>query len=735
MCSAPVVFRGTPPPSVQPSGDGWRHPPVIELPLGNDYELPPYLWGDNAGIAISGDTGSGKSNLMEVLIQLVIDSGYGVTVFDPHGDLARAALEHCLDAGESVRRRVNYICPSDPRYAVPLNPLAVDGDQASDLERAARRRVKVAHVARIMLHAWGETDFDSKPVLYKWTHRLLNTVASLGMTLADVGLFLDIESPMYETLVEAVPDLMARHEMAELPEMRPTDREAVIGSTRNRVMGFLSNPVVEATLGRAADAFSTRRAIREQQINLVNLEPGGVLSEEDQQIFANLYLNEALHAVFNTKPEERVPHFLFIDELPVFASCAPQLTAAMRQVRKMLLRCVTAFQGTNFFPERTEDQLLHAILGQSGAHFVLRHIDPVDAKFCGEFLALPGLDALKVKHELRQPVQYQDGFTVETLVDVADNFAQAIQMGGTRTEGSTLSDTWNEDATVTDSRVETDQASQSKSKQASQTNSSSHTDGTADASGFANGTSDSTQMDRGALVRAYTNARNQVHNSQHTVNSADVVGSSSTNMEGTTDQLSRSIANGSQSGRREGWGGSTARQLTSAFNWGFRQQSGGSRTVKQTLVPVMKWMEITSSVQFYSLDEQNALWSRDIACLAQGHAFMYVPTRGVVLVHIPLADGPYRDASPQFRVRKRDAFISRLLERPGYITPEQLIRERQEMLNNLLRELSSIGQTNNRSLGPPTGGGLMVPGQAPLAAEFPDLDGLDLDDTDQILDI
>ena len=60
-------------------------------------------------------------------------------------------------------------------------------------------------------------------------------------------------------------------------------------------------------------------------------------------------------------------------------------------------------------------QHLGAFIGQCGTHFYFRHCDPVDAKFFGEIVALPALDPLKVKHQLTQSQQYQDGFDVVVL--------------------------------------------------------------------------------------------------------------------------------------------------------------------------------------------------------------------------------------------------------------------------------------------------------------------------------
>ena len=80
--------------------------------------------------------------------------------------------------------------------------------------------------------------------------------------------------------------------------------------------------------------------IQQQGILIVDLSRGGLLRDEDVEIFANLILHEVLYAAFNMPRNERVPHFVFADELPVFASSFDLITWALTQVCKFKLRFV-----------------------------------------------------------------------------------------------------------------------------------------------------------------------------------------------------------------------------------------------------------------------------------------------------------------------------------------------------------------------------------------------------------
>jgi hypothetical protein len=309
----------------------------------------------------------------------------------------------------------------------------------------------VGHVARILLYAWGERDFNSRPVLFKWLNRVLTTMATAGLTLADARHFFNVGSDVYRALTSTVPDVLARVEMNELAEMRPREREDLIASTRNRLLGFLENPLVELTLGRPHGWLDASTMIRDRQITIISLEQRGVLREEDQQIFANLWLCELLNAAYNLPRHERALHAIFLDELPQFAPSFDVLTHALAQVRKFKLRLVGAFQGTQMFPDRTEDRLLNALIGQCGATIVHRHKNPVDAKFFGELVTLPVLNPLAEKHRLTQWQQYQDGNDVAFLTDSNETWSDADQSGGSRSNAQ--SDTTTD--TTTDNRSST----------------------------------------------------------------------------------------------------------------------------------------------------------------------------------------------------------------------------------------------------------------------------------------
>lgn len=165
-----------------------------------------------------------------------------------------------------------------------------------------------------------------------------------------------------------------------------------------------------------------------------------------------------MYAAFNTPRAERVPHFVFLDELPVFSSSFPLITSALTQVRKFLVRFVCAFQGTQMFEERTEDRLLNILIGQCNAHVIFRHKNPADARFFADVLHLSTADPNRIKHVLRTPQQFQDGHDLVTLMDEAENWSDAEQDGGGDSNAASTTDTTTDGTTDTQGRTTTESA-------------------------------------------------------------------------------------------------------------------------------------------------------------------------------------------------------------------------------------------------------------------------------------
>jgi hypothetical protein len=670
------------------------------LDLAQYRSLPPWLFDEAAGgISISGDSGTGKSSLTASIFSVLARQAppargrapVGCTLLDPAGDLARQCKRIAL-AIPSARKRLFFISPAGmDDLTFPIRPLYVDPTGLSPEDHHDRLTRRVSIAARILLHAWGEMDFNLKPLLMKWTTRLLETVAALGLSFVDAELFVrEVGSPLYSILTQAVPDLMARLEYEELADMRAVDRESFIASTKNRFLGLLKNRRVRNVLsGLPTPGASTiRDLIRSGAIIIVDLSAHGKLRPEDQQILANCWLTEILDAVENFEEHERTPHVLLIDELPTFASppCMEQLAHCLRTCRKTLFRCAANFQGTNFFPDRHEDRTLHAFVGQCGTMFTFRHKNPVDAKFFGEILRLPTLaaDLHRPKHILMQDVQFQDGHDLVTLVDEGTSASSTEGQGGGEAWGTNRQDTLTHGTTNTETDTETQGTSEA----------------TQEGSTRVGTRSDSVHEDRERLHEAVTRARAEAEGTNRSA----------------TRGANRSSGHAQARGTQESTAQAQGEHHDEHHDWSRQRQQGTSKTYKQTLVPRTAWRRVIQTIEWYSPDQLNLITASEIAGLQIGEAFLYAAGRPPVRVHIVLQRDPYR-LTPKYASKQEAAYVAELHQCPEYVPTQLIQEERERFLQALIRNVQEALQHQHQAQIPLVGGRevLVIDESSPLA--------------------
>ena len=114
---------------------------------------------------------------MKVLMQSLALEGYGFLFVSPHASDPSDMLRWCMAQKESIRNRVIYIDPADTSRTTCLNPLAVEPTDDPILYKA-RLTNKIGHVSRILLAAWGEEDFNSRPRLFTWTMRISDHIGT-----------------------------------------------------------------------------------------------------------------------------------------------------------------------------------------------------------------------------------------------------------------------------------------------------------------------------------------------------------------------------------------------------------------------------------------------------------------------------------------------------------------------------------------------------------------------------
>jgi hypothetical protein len=625
---------------------------LIEPPRTTE-DLANTLWSNLgvSGVQISGDAGSGKSVFAQQCFRsLARESQGALLVIDPPGDYAKACRNDTLHLGKSVANRTHYIKYGDADMIVPINPLHVR-HTADANKYQARLSCRVAHCAHLLLSAWGQDSWDGTPLLFKWTTLFLNSLAKMGLPMAEVRHFLNPHSEVFRQLAEHVPDYFAQMELARLIDLKPDKVLEQLQSTANRFLGFFDNPIVEATLGFMDGCVDVRQMIRDKQIVIIDLEPCGQLREEDVQILANIWLAEWLHEVFTAEQQDRCPTAIICDELPVFRPSFNLIERSLRMRRKTLTRFFGLHQGTQGFPNGTDDPLLHHIVGQTGIKAYFRHVDPVDNQFFGDVLAIPQLDPHKEKFRHMEREQYHAGYDVITLVDRVYNAAYSETEGGSTAASDALAENWNWGIDV----GKTDQKTDASGSGA--TFGVGHTDNEATNESCSN--YDGASQDQRRVSQAYNNAVGNTRGA--TKGSADTVNQSQ------TKNRSQSSARGTKVGVKEGGGGSRTSTRDAGHNWQRSVNRGASVSYRQQLM------------------------ASAVARQRTGQCLVYVAGVGVAQVEIPFASDPFA-GTPRTLQKKLAAYFEQLHQLPQYHQLAAVIEYRRQLLPNVIRELRKLGR-------------------------------------------
>lgn len=321
-------------------------------------EVPCYFDTDalTRHVHVLGKTGMGKSTLLQTLIAGLVESGAGVGIIDPHGDLAKWALR-CVPTHR--RDDVVWIDPADPDFAPSLNLVS------SAIPEAHRPRVASVLLAAFR-HIWAES----------WGPRLEHILYHALRTLLDVENASLVALPRLLTdeayrasLVKQSRDPFIRSFWsAEFDAWDKRFRAEAIAPILNKLGQLVAIPALRESLGQVRLSVDFADILRSGRVLIASI-PKGRLGDDASRLFGALITSSLSAAAMEraSLPEyERKPFTLIIDEAQNFLSDA--LATILSESRKFGLSLVLAHQ----FIEQAPPSLQAAILGNVGTTFAFR---------------------------------------------------------------------------------------------------------------------------------------------------------------------------------------------------------------------------------------------------------------------------------------------------------------------------------------------------------------------------
>ena len=314
-------------------------------------------------VYILGQTGTGKSGLLELLTLSDIFYDQGFALIDPHGDFALNILSYI------PKRRINdvvYFNPADTEYPIGFNPLEIT-DSASKGQVCS----ELIGVLKRLFESWGP----------RLEYILRNTILALldnpNSTMLDITRMLT-EKSFREQVVGNIDDPVIKNFWVnEFASWNEKFASEAVAPVLNKVGAFTANPLIRNIVGQTQSTFNIRRIMDDGKILIVNLSRG-LVGEDNAAVLGSLLVTKIQLAAMSRadipKLQDRRPFYLYVDEFQNFAT--ESFSVILSEARKYALNLTIA----NQYISQMEEHVRSAVFGNVGTMITFR-VSPDDSPF------------------------------------------------------------------------------------------------------------------------------------------------------------------------------------------------------------------------------------------------------------------------------------------------------------------------------------------------------------------
>jgi hypothetical protein len=304
---------------------------------------------------IIGQTGTGKSKLLENLAFQDMMDGKGFAFIDPHGDSAEELL------GMVPKERVEdviYFSPGDMEMPIGLNLFEFETEDQRDF------LIQESIAMLYKLYDPGHTGIVG-PRYEHWFRNAALTVMSdreKGSTFIDVPQVFNDQSFTDEKLKHVKDRTVLDFWNKEMAQTSEANKSEVLGWFVSKFGAFLSNEMMRNIIGQTKSGFDLREIMDNKKILLVNLSKGRT-GELNSQLLGMIFVMKFQAAAMGRAdiPEsEREDFSLYVDEFQNFAT--DSFESILSEARKYRLSLILA----NQFMTQLTDKIREAIIGNIG---------------------------------------------------------------------------------------------------------------------------------------------------------------------------------------------------------------------------------------------------------------------------------------------------------------------------------------------------------------------------------
>ena len=307
-------------------------------------------------VYIIGQTGAGKSGLLELFALSDVFYNQGYCIIDPHGDFA---IDNLRFVPKSRIKDVVYFNPADTAHPVAFNPL--------ELSDPARKPNVSSEVIGVLKRMFGESWGPRLEHILRYT--LLALLDRPETTLLDISRMLTDKDFRKETLDYCKDVTVLQFWKQEFGTWGDKQVTESIAPVLNKVGAFTANPIIRNIIGQPKSSFDVRKIMDEGKILVVNLSKG-LIGEDNAGILGAFLVTKVQLAAMSRSDipdvKDRRPFYLYVDEFQNFAT--DSFAVILSEARKYGLNLPVA----NQYIAQMTDSVRDAVFGNVGTTISFR---------------------------------------------------------------------------------------------------------------------------------------------------------------------------------------------------------------------------------------------------------------------------------------------------------------------------------------------------------------------------
>ncbi len=298
---------------------------------------------------IIGQTGVGKSGMLELLTISDIYSPYGFAIVDPHGDYAQNVLQR-IPAERA--KDVIYFNAADTEFPIAFNPMEV-----YDPKLKNHTCSELIGVLKRMFESWGPR------LEYILRYSILALLDYPNATMLDITRVLTDKTFRKKVLSYVQDPVVLNFWNVEFASWNDKFAAEAVAPVLNKVGAFTANPLVRNIIGQPKSSFNIRQIMDERKILIINLTRG-LVGEDNAALLGALIVTKIQMAAMSRADiplEQRIPFYLYVDEFQNFAT--DSFATILSEARKYSLNLTVA----NQYIAQMLPQVKDAVFGNVGS--------------------------------------------------------------------------------------------------------------------------------------------------------------------------------------------------------------------------------------------------------------------------------------------------------------------------------------------------------------------------------